>query len=298
MKRAIFYFLIVPVIFLFACNGGKQDENNDDADTTKTEEVSEAPAKLFEFPETELQLTKEQIVFAPSDMVLDKARVEGVDKTTFDYGERTVMEPGSAESEIKSISTVYTVPNYMIIPVKEGETAQKGDIVLTGHEKGGSMQRAIVMDDTDPAQPVVRYIDCSLDNPAKIDEKPWAEFEAQAEANSFNKLTDIWQPGTAVAMKNGNTYAHARIIRLKDDKVLTLGFANRMQVHPKSQCTPVPVIPDVAEGDEVFAPFAGTFSKGVVKKIDKNIGRVFIAFDVNPEEEVGIAFGDVIKNLE
>ena len=73
-----------------------------------------------------------------------------------------MVEPGEEMSEIKFMSEQKKVPNAYIVPIPAGQTAKKGDILLTWWQCGSGLQRAYVTDAADPKAPTVRYLDLGL----------------------------------------------------------------------------------------------------------------------------------------
>jgi hypothetical protein len=111
--------------------------------------------------------------------------------------------------------------------------------------------------------------------------------------DSFFKIKE-WDAGTTVAIQDGANLKKGQVIRVAGDKVLVLQSVGKLKVYPKSACKPVPVVPNVKDGDRVKVPFVGTFKDATVSKVDAKIGRVFIKFDGMPDEKA-IPFGDVLK---
>jgi hypothetical protein len=208
-----------------------------------------------------------------------------------------MIAPGDVESEVEFLSPgKEKVSNAYIIPIPAGQTAHVGDIVLTWWQSGSGMNRAIVVEASDPSEPTVRYLDIDYDNPAKSRDGKTTigQMDEKLKPNSFVKISNPWEPGTVVAVNDGASKKKARVIHVAGDKVLALGFAGTLQVFEKSAATPVPVKPTVKAGDKVKAPVYGSFQNVTVTKVDGRNGRVF----VKPEtgDEKAIAFGDVLTN--
>jgi hypothetical protein len=108
-------------------------------------------------------------------------------------------------------------------------------------------------------------------------------------------LTETFAPGTVVGVKdesrNRNRYNHHRVINVIGDKVILAGFLGRLSIRDKSECLPVPIIPEVKAGDAVYVNSVSSFIKATVKKVDKKIGRVFT------EEGDAVAFGDLMNPM-
>ena len=171
-------------------------------------------------------------------------------------------------------------------------------IVLTWWQTGSGMQRAIVTDDTDPSAPVVCYLDLDWDNPATTDDGVGiGQATYQIEAGTFHVLTADWSPGTTVAVNADDKVKAATIVSVNGDDVLTIGFAGKMKMYDKSDCTPCPVRPNVSVGDEIQIPWVGSFTASTVEKVDAENGRVWCA-DPYSDDPMVIAFGDVATGLE
>ena len=158
------------------------------------------------------------------------------------------------------------------------------------------MERGIVVDDANPSEPKVRYLDIDYDNPAKAKDGTTGigQMEEQLKPNSFVKISNPMEPGTSVAIQDGSDMKNAIVIRVAGDKVFVNGFAGRISVVDKSRCTPVPIRSTAKVGEKVKAVWVGSFKEGMVTKVDSTIGRVFIKFEVDGKEKA-VAFGNVMK---
>jgi hypothetical protein len=249
------------------------------------------------FPTVGTTAKADEAVLCPSFNWIEDAATKGPDKVTFIFYNQKMIAPGAVESEVEFISPgKRKVPNAYIIPIPAGQTAKVGDIVLTWWQSGSGMNRAIVVEASDPTEPTVRYLDIGYDNPAKSRDGKTTigQMDEKLKPNSFVKINNVWEPGTAIAVNDGASRKHVQVIRVEGDKVLTIGGVGRLQVYDKSACTPVPVKPNVKAGDKVKVAVYGTFQNATVNKVDNRNGRVF----VKPEngEEKAIAFGDVMTN--
>ncbi len=249
------------------------------------------------FPTVGTTAKADEVVLCPSFNWIEDAATKGPDKVTFIFYSQKMIAPGDVESEVEFLSPgKRKVPNAYVIPIPAGQTAKVGDIVLTWWQSGSGMQRAIVVEASDPEEPTVRYLDLDYDNPAKSRDGKTTigQMDEKLKPNSFVKINNTWEPGTVVAVNDGASKKKAQIIRVAGDKVLAMGFAGSLKAYDKSACTPVPVKPGVKAGDKVKAPIYGSFQNVTVTKVDGRNGRVF----VKPEtgDEKAIAFGDVMTN--
>lgn len=249
------------------------------------------------FPTVATSAKAGEVVLCPSYTWIQDAATKGPDKVTFIFYDQKMSAPGDVESELEFLSPGKAkVANAYIIPIPAGQTAKVGDIVLTWWQSGSGMNRAIVVEASDPSEPTVRYLDIDYDNPAKSRDGKTTigQMDEKLKPNSFVKLSSAWEPGTVIAVNDGASRKKVQVIRVAGDKVLTLAQAGRLQVYDKSAATPVPVKPSVKAGDKVKAPIYGNFQNVTVTKVDARNGRVF----VKPEtgDEKAIAFGDVMTN--
>lgn len=249
------------------------------------------------FPTVGTTAKADEVVLCPSFNWIEDAATKGPDKVTFIFYDQKMIAPGDVESEVEFLSPgKRKVSNAYIIPIPAGQTAKVGDIVLTWWQSGSGMQRAIVVEASDPSEPTVRYLDIDYDNPAKSRDGKTTigQMDEKLKPNSFVKLNNAWESGTIVAVNDGASKKKAHVIRVAGDKVLAMGFGGSLKVYDKSACTPVPVKPVVKAGDKVKAPIYGSFQNVTVSKVDSRNGRVF----VKPEtgDEKAIAFGDVMTN--
>jgi hypothetical protein len=249
----------------------------------------------FDFPtQQQISCLKGDFVLYPPENWIKDAFTKGANKTTFIYYGAYMEQPASYESKIKSLTgSIASIPNAMIIPIRRGEKVKTGDILLTHWQSGSGMQRAIVVGGS-PTEPIVRYLDITYDNPSG-----WGKKDDKCKANTFHKLNKEYEPGTAIAVKNGNEWVHWKIINTSGSKILMIGFAGKMDVCDKAntKAAPVKFLPKV--GDKVFVPnIVDKFSKGIVKSIDAKIGRIFVEIDWAGKKQVmATPIGSVIANL-
>lgn len=288
------------MFMLAACGGNKTEGDQSQTTDSVTTEVPQAGAIPFDYPVVETTTAvANEYVLSPSRAFLDKAIEEGGDKASFIFYSNKMVTPGKGESEIAEIGSKVMIPNSLIIPIPAGQEAKKGDIVLTWWQSGSGMQRAIVVNDANPKEPVVRYLDLAYDNPAKNNKGvPIGQMEETLKPNSFIVITAEWQPGTAVAYKKDGNYSHAQIINVSGDRVLLNGFAGSVIAIAKSECVAIPVKVDVKAGDAVQVPYIGSYKNGKVKKADPKIGRVWVEIQFGGQpKEVVVSYGDITKDL-
>lgn len=273
-----------------------ETETEEGAETEEGEEetmeiTERSPGEIpFDYPVVANTTAKtEEYVLAPSNSSINDAFKDEDQRTTMIFYHRKMLEPGANESKIEEYSSEVNIPNSVIIPLPTGETAQPGDIILTWWQTGSGMTRAIVVanEESTESSPMVKYLDLSFDyEPEKIKE------------NSFHVLTQEMEPGTAVAVKDGDEYQHEIIINVSGDNVLTSGFASILKVRNKTDLIPVPIKPSVNIGDKVHIPILGTFKEGIVLEVDESNGRVKVEYEwAGTSSQELFGFGDVIKDL-
>ncbi len=304
MKKQLFFASLFSLAIVSCGNAKKtEDKKTDPKDSTKTEETtSNTNGKIDpfkDFPKEALTAANGDIILTPSKNWQEDATTKGTDKVSFIFYDQTISEVGNEYSKIDFMSEKgIEIPNYMIIPIKSGQTAKKGDIVLTWWQSGSGMKRAIVVDDKNPAEPIVNYIDIDWTNPAKNDKGVGiGQMTEQLKPNSFHVISNTWESGTTVAVKEGSDYKSATVIKVSGDKVLTMGFGGKMKVYAKSDCAPVVVKPNVKAGDMVQAPWVGNYKNLKVEKVDAKMGRVWVD-DPYSDEPMVVPFGDITSGLD
>lgn len=303
MRKITLLLSAAIAVALMSCGNNKTNdkENKDTTSTTTTDEVKkDGKIDPFKgFPNDAITAKVGDYVLTPSENWQKDATEKGPEKVTFIYYSQTIAEVGNEYSKIDFLSSKgVEIPNYMIIPIKSGQTAKKGDIILTWWQSGSGMKRAIVTDASNPSEPMVNYIDISWTNPAKNNEGVGIGQQTEKiKANSFHVINNIWEAGTSVAVKDGGSYKQATVVKVSGDKVLTIGFAGVMKVYAKADCTPIPIIPNVKAGDQVQVPWVGTFKNTKVQKVDAKNGRVWCD-DPFSKDPLIVPFGDVITGLD
>lgn len=288
---------------------GSKEEANANANAAKTDNTETAkkssPAEKtpeftgevkfpFDFPAVDTTAKTGEKVLVPSYNWLVDAVQKDPKTVTMIWYTQEMTEPGAEKSKVKFMSETKDVPNAYIVPLPKGATAKKGDILLTWWQSGSGLQRAIVTDDSTPAEPIVRYLDLDYDNPAKSRDGKTTigQMEEKLKPDSFTVIKSEMQPGTAVAC--GSDLEHGQVIRVEGDKVFIKKFAGKIDVMPKADCKAVPLKPNVKAGDKVKAEWVGKFKDGTVSKVDDAIGRVWVKYDQGGTEKV-ISYGDVYK---
>lgn len=312
MKIKVLLSLLSLVLMISACQTAEKTEevnatdnsakpaNSETAKDSKDEKPANAGPVKFPVEGVVIEETKAKAgehVLVPSYNWLTDAQEKGLDKVTMIFYAQKMDTPGKEMSKVKFMSDSQDVPNVYIIPIPAGQSAKKGDIVLTWWQSGSGMNRAIVTDDADPKRPVVRYLDIAYDNPAPSRDKTTTigKMDEQLKPDTFVLLNSPMQSGTAVAISEGGETMHGQLINVAGDKVYVQQFAGKTAVYDRAKVSAVPIKPDVKVGDTVKAERMGRFASAKVTKVDAPIGRVFVKFDNGGDKEEAIAFGDVMK---
>ncbi len=309
--RKIILAVSILTIFLTACsktetNGNSTANANSAGNSPKNTATAQASPSIDpnlqatfpfkDFPAVDTSAKAGEVVLVPSYNWLQEATVKGADKVTMIWYSQKMSAPDKEMSEVEFMSDKKKVPNAYIVPIPAGQKAKNGDIVLTWWQSGSGMNRAIVVDDANPAEPVVRYLDIDYDNPAKSSDGKTTigQMDEKLKPNTFVKINAPFDVGSIVAIQDGADQKSAQVIRVAGDKVFVNGFAGKIDVVDKSRCTPFPLISKAKEGEKVKAVWVNSLKEGTVTKVDPKIGRVFIKFDVDGKEKA-VSFGEVMK---
>lgn len=311
MNKFILVVSVFAAMILTACPKSETNTNStantnaptnsaNNADTVKATPTIDpnlqATFPFKDFPAVETTAKTGEVVLVPSYIWLQEANVNGADKATMIWYQQTMATPDKEMSEVEFMREKKKVPNAYIVAIPSGGKAKVGDILLTWWQSGSGMQRAIVVDDSNPSEPVVRYLDIDYDNPAKSKDGTTGigQMEEKLKPNTFVKINAPFDVGSIVAVQNGAEQQPSQVIRVAGDKVFVTGFAAHISVVDKSRCTPFPLISNAKVGDKVKAVWVNSLKDGTVTKVEPKIGRVFIKFDLDGKERA-VAFGKVMK---
>lgn len=172
----------------------------------------------------------------------------------------------------------YDMPNSLILPIPEGQTAKAGDFVLTWWKNTHQMETAIVTDAANAAQPTVSFLGMkwALNDDGTVKES--SKSSGELEPNSFIVLKDgEVMVGQRVMYRKGNEWLDATIVSLSGDKALLSVFADELKACKLSDLKPVPHQQGIKAGDKVYGIFLNTFKAEYYKvdKVDSKEGRVF-----------------------
>lgn len=264
--------------------------NTNTVDVVETDVEADPTAMPLDFPSSTLEAEVDDYVLAPTRAALDEAATEGVDNVTFIYYMAEVAEVGETASVLTEINEEVTIPNGVIIPIPAGQTAAVGDTVLTWWQSGSGLTRAYVVEGGTATEPMVSYLDVGTlgeDEPEQLI------------ADSFVVITDPWQAGTSIAVKNGSEFDHYQVLKVSGDQVLVSGFAGSLEVVSKTDAVTMPLKPVVSVGDTVSVPFIGSYSEGTVTAVDDVNGTVDVEVEWAGDKETDTyAYGSVILSSE
>ncbi len=258
---------------------------------TKGTSTSNNSGSLFPIVVAQPTAKPGELVLCPSRQFYDSAVEKGVDKTTFIYYAAKMIEVGNVESKVTNLAgRTFLIPNQLIISIPPHQKCNTGDVILTWWQTGSGMQRAIVVGGSE-TEPIVRYLDISLDNPSGAGKR-----EDTLKPGSFYVLNKEWQIGSAVAIDSGRQTRHGLLLATSDQHVLVREFAGKLKCYERTKARPVPIVPDVEKGEIAMASLYGSFKPVTVTKVDSKIGRVFATFQLGrKDQEKVFAFGDVFK---
>lgn len=281
MKKSLILFA-AAALTLASC-GSKTDKAAEGGDSTNTEvEVAAAEDGYNDFPwdfpkSIEMEMENGQYYLAPCTFYPSAVR----DKK--DLTQTSLTFYNEKFTEITDGMVNGKVPTSLCIPLPNGETAKKGDIVLTWWQSGSGMQRALVTDDSTPDSPKTVYLDLNY----KGDGTGMAEkHEDQLKPNTIKVLTNgKLEPGAQVAVSEDGKWKDGTCINVADDKVLVKGFSSRIFAAKKSDVKVIPLVPEYKAGDNVSVISVDSYKDGyTVKKVDLSIGRVWV--EKNGREEI------------
>jgi hypothetical protein len=173
------------------------------------------------------------------------------------------------------------LPNALIVPLLRGERAAPGDTVLTAWASGRGLTRARVLEGGTAEAPRVRYLDTPADTPPET-----------LPPHSFRRVPAPGDVGSIAACRQGTQHVELLILARASERLMGLGFAGKLLVHPSADCTVLPLVLELKEKDNVYVPVLGAFVRGEVKGVDLEQARVRVEIPRGHDvREVSIAFG-------
>ena len=234
----------------------------------------------WDFPQNvKLNMEEGQTVLSPFTYYPNSVeKREELRQSVLIFYDTTMKELGEEKSMLNKHGGEVEMPNALIIPLPKNAKAKKGDVVLTWWQSGSGLQRAVVVDDSNPLEPKACYLDLSwpdsTDSP-KLAEKRKGEALAPG---SFAVLKDgKWQSGAQVAIHKDKEWLKGMLIHLSGDKVLVLGFGSKIEAYDKADVRIIPFKEKIKVGDKVWASWVNTYRPGyVVTEVDKQTGHVYV----------------------
>jgi len=277
-KPTMVLLIGLPVLAVASCHG------------QATEDQGTEDRPLFELESGTLDVQPGQYVLCPSRQYYLQGLKDGPSNTVIIYYSAILKEVGSEVSQVESLSgTEFSLPNQLIVPIPKGQKAKVGDIVLTWWQGGSGMQRAIVVGGK-PLEPTVRYLDMDLGTTGTSAE------DATLKADSFVVLSQDWQLGTSVAIKRDSQLRHGILVAISKEKILVSEFGSKLKLYDRSAARPVPMAPNLEQGDVVQGVVFGSFEPVTVTDVDSRIGRVFVSYEFGSStKEAALGFGQIFK---
>lgn len=189
-----------------------------------------------------------------------------------------VDKVGDGKVSLAKFGETHEVPNALVVPLKKGQKAKKGDILLTWWQGGSGMERAIVIDDKTPTEPTAIFLDLSWPddpNDPKIEEKSKGR---QLIPNSFNVMKDgEWVSGAQVAYRQDGEWKSGILMHATDDKVLLSIWSSKLTAVDKSVCKLIPFNEKIKKGEKVWCEWLDYYRPGyIVEKVDQKTGHIWV----------------------
>jgi hypothetical protein len=212
----------------------------------------------------------------PSRAAIEQAFEQGTEEQTFVYYGATVVETGPLESRMRYLTHEQrTIPNALVVPIRRGALASRGDVVLTSRAHGSGLVRALVIGG-EPISPRVTYLDPAT--PVEALAEP-AALESALPRDSFHVVREPGEPGSTVACGEGADREALIVLKVFDERRLGIGFAGRMRVVRAESCRLLPIQSTPTPGQTAWFPLFSRFSSGRVDRFDQGLGRALISYE-------------------
>lgn len=243
----------------------------------------------FSFPEVSWSAREGDHVLAPPREWVDAALEHGAETQAFVYYAARLVRRGPEASIVRTATgLVSTLPNAFVLPLRPGESAKKGQVVLTSWASGTGLQRAIVVGGA-ATSPRVRYLDIAYDAPSG-----WGQRDDTLPESTFHVLERPGEVGTTVACAEGGVRRRWIVVAAASGKVLGLGFGGLMRVLEAPACQALPLVPKVERGHAVEIAVGGVLVGGRVTEVQRDVGRVFVERTAGGKKLVeAVGFGNV-----
>lgn len=312
MKQIFLSLTLVATASLMCANcGNNSGNNNADSDsvvtaTDSTDKVVAAEIKdiLSEWPwdypsDVKPNAKEGEYVLCPfkyAENIQNNKTNKKDDVYIYYAGE--LLSLGDKTSKVKSLAgREHEIPNTLILPIPEGQTANAGDILLTWWQGGSGMQTAIVTEASDPTQPTASFLDLQwqLNKDGSLREA--TKRGAKLKPNSFFVLKEgEISVGQKVMYPQDGTWHDATIVSISGDKAMLCRFANRLIVVDLNDLKPIPYHQGIKTGDNVYGIHVSYFKEGFkVDKVDNKEGRVWVTTPFDEKQVLSIL--KVMKSL-
>lgn len=308
MRKLLLCSALGAVIMIAACSSSTVNSNNQPSSNgnssgkTETPATTTAPATgggikfpVSDFPALATTAKPGEYILAPEYDVMANASLKGLDVVFGEFYQHKMETPGAEMSAVKFANgKVEPAPNPFLIAIPAGQTAKKGDIVLT-YVGGWGMQRAIVIDDADPAGPNVAMLDRDYVDPPKY---PTDKIETKLEPNTFVKVSGELASGASIYVTGSNTLSNVyTVVNASGEKVLARTPNGYFKAFDKSECHSIPFAGDFKPGDKVRAALGSALAPATVTKVDPRIGRIWVTSDNSPgSKPTPKSYGTVVKD--
>ena len=185
------------------------------------------------------------------------------------------------------------------------QKVKNGDIVLTIGQSGIGLRNGIVVDDINPVEPFIEYLEFKWNvNAGYIKCIGIDQLRKKIISNTFVRIEKPWQAGTVVAFKKDSSYHHGLLINTSADKVLLCYFdfydgKNKTIAMAKSDCVTIPAKQELKSGDNVQVPYFDVYVNGTITRIEKSKGRVWVEIiSKGKKMEIGVPCIAVAKNIQ
>lgn len=262
MKTKLFSIAFLAAALVAGACGNKAKDGAPKSDSTSTataaaaaEPTDDYDAWPWDFPQNvkpEAKVGQKVFFVWPYSQTVKSKK--NLLKETVKFYIGTLETIGDKTSTIDNDGRKEEVPNALIIPIPEGQTARVGDVVLgVWSNSAQDMRRCLVTSAADPASPMTTLLDFRpMVKNGDIEIRPEITNNKQ-EPNSFITLKEgEWMPGMPVVIpEEHGKEATATIVCVAGDKVMVLKNSPRLRAFSRSECRLMPLKPKLKEGDKV-----------------------------------------------
>jgi len=268
------YLYILFLGFLISCNNTEIEDTNFNSTDDN-----------YYLIDVSVEVDSDDYVLAPSKISYDSAIANGLEASIFVFYPRKVIQNFKDSVELYQIGDTVVLPASLIIPMNKNEKAIFGDYVLTWWQSGTGMQRAIVLNKDSSLTPTVYYLDNQYSFYSNITNISfWID---TLKPNSYIVLKDEIMPGKSIFVEKDYFSVFYTIINISEENILALSWAGLLEVIEKDKFSTIDLHQDFNAGDSVLVPYFGTFSKGVVKSVWNDIGKMTVEiFFIDEEIEI------------